>query len=79
MSSKNLKRIRRVLKFRPMLDPIDDIAWEQCFKIEKAYEKWIWDACLILYQNPSYPIEKLTPNQMLKTIFTEVFEQLLDE
>jgi len=48
MSSKNLKRIRRVLKFLPILDTIDDIAWEQCFKSEKAFENWIWDACLVL-------------------------------
>lgn len=79
MSAKKQKILRKKQKNIPKLEPIFDEAWRQCSGSQEAFNKWMEDALDLLYRQPDYPIEKLTPSELLSTVMREIFEQLQEE
>lgn len=79
MGQKKQKLIRKIFSNHKKFVHLKDEAWEQCGGNEAVYERWVWDACMALHNNPDFPIEDLLPNRLLARVFREVMEQLAND
>jgi hypothetical protein len=78
-AKKKQKLIQKIFSNHKKFVHLKDEAWEQCGGNEAVYERWVWDACTALHNNPDFPIEDLLPNRLLARVFREVMEQLAND
>lgn len=79
MGQKKQKLIRKIFSNHKKFVHLKDEAWEQCRGNEGVYERWVWEACTVLHNNPEFPVEDLLPGRLLKKVMMEVMEQLAND